>query len=135
MLNDLAATATGASSSLAVSESNVVVDPPQQQSEPLFERTRFLPEPPAGPVPVPVEINAPLLLVPETLAAQAPPSAVPMLPDLWWLMRQVRAAGWVLSWMIIGCSFSAGCSSHSPPAPIGGKRSILTAAADLIIRW
>jgi hypothetical protein len=48
MLDDLSATATGASSSLVVSEINVVVDPPPPRSEPLFERTRFLPEPPGA---------------------------------------------------------------------------------------
>jgi hypothetical protein len=91
-LDDLSASTRSAKPS---GDWEVVPDPVQTAAEPpaepLFETTRFLPEPPpAAATPAPLEISAPFLPAPTPAATPAPPGVVTVLPDRWWLMRQAQ---------------------------------------------
>ena len=90
-LDDLSATAVGAVPLLPESASDLPAGPSEMQWEPLFERTRFLPEPSrAAALPAPIEINAPLLPAPAAPPAPAPSAVATAYPDRWWVMRQVQ---------------------------------------------
>jgi hypothetical protein len=92
-LDDLSASATNGSPSNNDSNSNPVsetTDAPLNFPGVLPTGAYQPQSPDAGASPAPTEITAPFLATPTPPPALAPPGPTPVLPDRWWLMRELQ---------------------------------------------
>jgi len=90
---DLSASSNGAPPSSGESTPSTESAAPNQvmTSSDLFPALTSQPEPPASAfAPPPTEVIAPYLLPPTPAAAPAPPGPAAVLPDRWWLMRELQ---------------------------------------------